>query len=113
MGLTVSTRDTATFLVSLFLWLITYSVKSTILIPQLNLSGFDSNTLVPIMCFCSGLGSLWCLVDYCLKELGNQVIAFLFNMTNKLNCTSLSLEKSFHPLKWFCGCSLCHISEQF
>lgn len=56
MGLTVSTRDTATFLVSLFLWLITYDVKSMILIPQLNLSGFASDVLVPI--FCSGLESL-------------------------------------------------------
>lgn len=67
MGLTVSTRDIATFLVSLFLWLITYGVKSTILIPQLNLSGFDLNMLVPIMCFCSGLESLLFLMDYCLK----------------------------------------------
>lgn len=72
MGLTVSTRDIATFLVSLFLWLITYGVKSTILIPQLNLSGFDSDVLVPIMSFCSGLEGLWCQMDYCLKELGNQ-----------------------------------------
>lgn len=78
MGLTVSTRDTATFLVSLFLWLITYNVKSMILIPQLNLSGFVSDVLVPIMCFCSGLESLLCLMAYCLKELGNQVIAFSF-----------------------------------
>lgn len=78
MGLTVSTTDIATFLVNLFLWLITYGVKSMILIPQLHLSGFDLDILVPIMCFCSGLENLWCLMDYCLKELGNQVIAFSF-----------------------------------
>lgn len=61
MDLTVSTS-----LVSLFLWLITYSVKSTIFIPQLNLSGLNSDMLVLIMCLCSRLESLWCLVDYCL-----------------------------------------------
>lgn len=74
----VSTRDIATFLVSLFLWLVTYSVKSMVLIFQLNLSGFDSQMLVPVMCFCSRLKSPWCLMDYFLKGPGNQVIALSF-----------------------------------
>ena len=78
LGLTVSTRDIAIFPVSLFLWLITYGIKSTILFPQLSLSGFNLYVLVSIKCFCSGLESLWCLMDYYLQELGNQVTAFSF-----------------------------------